>query len=198
MRRVMQANWLKLNLIILALFGFCAPLAAKPFHHEFGELREYHRHWLAVCPDKFIPTSTNSYERECWASTFSGVNGRFNGDFPGNRLTVSRDRASGILKITFVMVSEDQVDRSRRIGVTFSSGSQDDYVFGERIVTNGNVINEFTFPFADDTANMLDRMRVGTYMRMTIPLITGGEATTHFSLRGLNKALQFTQEYALP
>lgn len=29
-----------------------APAASKEFRHDFGEIRQYHQHWLRVCPEK--------------------------------------------------------------------------------------------------------------------------------------------------
>ena len=182
----------------MAAFASAGDAKAQPFHHEFGELREYHLHWLAVCPDRFVPDSTSDYERQCWASTFSGINGNFSGDFPGNRLTVGRDRQNGKIKITFVMVGEDMVDRSRRIGLTFSNGQQNHYTFGNGIITNGNVVNEFTFSNYEETLKVLEQMKARSHMLINIPLKSGDALETQFSLMGLRRAIAFTEKYAKP
>ena len=58
------------TLVSVALICSVQSPMASPFHHPFGELREYHKHWLAVCPDTFNPNSNSEYETTCWASTF--------------------------------------------------------------------------------------------------------------------------------
>lgn len=169
---------------------------AKPFHHQFGELREYHRHWLAVCPDKHDPSSPSQYQRNCWASTFTGdENGSFKGEFPGFRLSVSRNRISGKKAITFVGPLLNFIDTNQPFMLRHSNGDLDWLRFGDEITTNGDSGNEFLFANQATSTRTISKMLAGNHVTIRVPL-KSGHKDLFFSTIGLRAALKFTKEYA--
>src|SRR5690606_22770338 len=42
---------MRIAICLAALLALGGPALAQPFHHSSGEWREYHRDWLAACPD---------------------------------------------------------------------------------------------------------------------------------------------------
>ena len=75
MRHISCSRVVSIGLVVLAAIN--APALAEPFQHKFGELREYHKHWLAVCPNRHVPSEMMSYGSTCWASTYTGTDGFF-------------------------------------------------------------------------------------------------------------------------
>ncbi len=183
--------------LICALLISATSLAmARPFHHPFGELREYHRHWLAVCPDKHEPASQSEYRTNCWASTWTGNDdGTFTGGFPGDRLSVHRNRTTGELAITFVSEMVENIDKSRPIHVQFSNGSVSDYSYGASITPNRNSGNEYTFPIKMETEELVKRMKAGSHVTIIMPT-KSGDKSMFFSLIGLKSALGFLEKFA--
>lgn len=181
-----------LGLLILCVMSTAQ---ARPFHHSFGELREYHRHWLAVCPDVHEPDSASDYRNSCWASTFTGTKeGSFAGSFPGNRLSVHRNRKTGAHKITFVGTFVEKIDRSRRVRVKFSDGSVLKYTYGSGVTPNQNSGNEYTFRVKADVKDLMRRMRAGNHMTIILPT-KSGEEKMFFSLQGLGASMNFAEKY---
>jgi len=179
-----------------ALCGAWPAAEARPFHHPFGEMREYHRHWLAVCPDAHKPGSEMAYNTNCWASTWTGnEDGSFSGDFPGYRLSVHRNRTTGALSLTFVSVSAEKIDKTRPVRVKFSNGPATDYAYGTSVTPNGNIGNEYTFPIARESQALIRRMKAGNAVTITLPT-DKGETSMRFSLIGLRSALGFLKKYA--
>jgi hypothetical protein len=56
---------------LVAMLSLAGPAAAEPFHHPYGEWREYNRDWLAACPDVINEDATDFYGYSCFASTGS-------------------------------------------------------------------------------------------------------------------------------
>jgi len=190
--------FIKLTKFTLAALLWLAPTLsfAKPFHHQFEELREYHRHWLAVCPDRYDPNSNSEYYRNCWASTFTGdENGSFKGDFPGFRLSVSRNRANGNKAITFVAPLLNFIDTNQPFILIYSNGDVEWLRYGDGITTNGNSDNEFLFANPASSARNLSKMLAGNYVTIRVPL-KAGPKDLFFSTIGLRAALKFTRDFA--
>ncbi|MEM6665559.1 MAG: hypothetical protein AAF638_04070 [Pseudomonadota bacterium] len=176
--------------------GFLAQALAEPFQHSFGELREYHRHWLSVCPDTHTPGADDDYATTCWATTWTGnPDGSMDGFFPGDRLSVQRNRVTGALSITFVSVPVEEVDQDRPVEVRFSSGRIRAFAYGSAVTPNRNSGNEYTFTNPEDVADLIRCMRAGSHMTITLPT-TGDDATMQFSLWGLRRAMGFLERYA--
>lgn len=189
---------------LLAACIITLPLAAthsafaRPFHHPFGELREYHKHWLAVCPDKFNPGSRSDYKTTCWASTFTGnPDGTMNGAFPGYRLSVSRHRKTGKLAITFVSDGMESIDQTRPIKLQFSNWTILQFKYGTEVTPNRNSGNEYIFTDPAQTLDLVKRMKAANHVIIRFPL-KQGERDMQFSTIGLRNALRFTEKYASP
>jgi len=187
---------LAIALLIVFVTGASSLSLARPFHHPFGELREYHRHWLAVCPDVHKPAAQSEYQTNCWASTWTGnEDGTFTGSFPGNRLSVHRNRKTGQLAITFVSASVENIDPKRSVTVKFSDGRVSKYPYGTSVTPNRNSGNEYTFAIQTDTNNLVRAMKAGNHVTITMPT-NGTDKSMFFSLVGLTSALGFLEKYA--
>ena len=144
--------------VVAALFLNTNLAGGEPFHHPFGELREYHKHWISVCPDVHEPDSNSDYRTNCWASTWTGnEDGTMSGAFPGDRLSVHRNRTTGDMKVTIAAIFVDEIDRSRPVRVKFSGGHRAEYTFGEAFTQHQNFGNEYTFAAGDTTADIIRR-----------------------------------------
>lgn len=163
----------------------------EPFHHKFGELREYHRHWLAVCPDQADANTTSDYNRTCWASTHANKPG----EFFDERLSVSRDRFNGEFKVRFVSSAYQNLDKSRPVTVKFSDGSTMVFPFGSS-VSNTDSVNEF-FLAKDNPTPLIAAMKNTNWMKLSVP-VTDGAFQLTYSMIGLTAALGFTEKYAAP
>jgi len=182
--------------VVAALFLNTNLAGGEPFHHPFGELREYHKHWISVCPDIHEPDSNSDYRTNCWASTWTGnEDGTMSGAFPGDRLSVHRNRTTGDMKVTIAAIFVDEIDRSRPVRVKFSGGHRAEYTFGEAFIQHQNFGNEYTFAAGDTTADIIRRMRAGNHITITLPL-HNGEHAMFYSLQGLRDAMAFTEQYA--
>lgn len=162
---------------------------AEPFHHKFGELREYHQHWLAVCPNKSDAAANSDYQRTCWATTHAGNTGALFDE----RLSVSRDRFSGEFKIRFVTSAYQKLDRSKPVVVKFSNGKYQLFQFGSSVQSHES-INEFLLA-ADDPISLVQAMKKANWMTLSIPTSDGPVRET-YSMIGLTSALGFTEKYA--
>ncbi len=179
-----------LSLIGLVISFQVATAASEPFHHKFGELREYHKHWLAVCPDAYVPNSKSDYSNFCWAVTHSGKNGFF----LDNRLAVYRNRQSGQIKISFLFDAYDRIDKKQPISARFSNGEVMKFEFG-RSARQHDSINEFVIA-ADNPDEMLKVMKVSNWMQLSVPTTTQTEVI-NYSMIGVAAAMKFAEKYAL-
>ena len=183
--------------LLSTTFLFAAYVAnARPFLHPFGELREYHRHWLAVCPDAHEPGSGFEYKSNCWTSTWTGnKDGTFSGPFPGDRLSVHRNRTTGEMAITFVSEVVENINTSRPVRIRFSKGSVREYQYGTSVTPNRNSGNEYTFAVIKEVDELVQQMKAGDHLIITMPT-KSGERPMFFSLIGLTGALGFLEKYA--
>ena len=173
----------------LGLVGAPSPGQAEPFRHRFGELREYHKHWLAVCPDKHIPTSKSEYATTCWASTYRGKVGIFLID----QLSVSRNRQTGAYGITFVTDAYERREREPPVSLRFSDGTKMQFSFGNQVV-NTRSSNKFALA-ESEVDTVLAAMKRTNGMWLFLPTIRGEEAV-RYSMIGVTAALTFTRKYA--
>ena len=172
--------------ILLSQPGF-----AQPFQHKFGELREYHKHWLAVCPNTYEPNSNSDYTTSCWAVTHAGGKGFF----LSSRLTVLRNRQSGAIKITFLFDDYAKIDKGKQVNVRFSNGTKMDFAFGTSVLPRHS-INEFVIA-AENPDEMLQIMKASNWMQLKVPT-TDGVQSINYSMIGLTAAMKFTKDYAEP
>ena len=180
--------------LILALFSsvwLTQSADAEPFQHEFGELREYHKHWLAVCPNKFQPSSTNWYLRQCWVSTYTGKAGFF----LQRRLSVTRDRVTGEQAVTVIVDGYEKIEKVQPVVARFSNGSSFQFAYGKSFKQSKHA-NEFQLTI-ENTGELLTNMKQSNWMTLTIPLKSGPQVS-FYSMIGLTSALAFTKKYSRP
>ena len=187
MRHISCSRVVSIGLVVLAAIN--APALAEPFQHKFGELREYHKHWLAVCPNRHVPSEMMSYGSTCWASTYTGTDGFFLDD----RLSVARNRTTGAIGITFV--NNDTLDKSQPVNLRFSNGSPVLFSFGSQIEINGNVINEYRFVKSQDIEKLVAGMKSANRLTITLPTTNGSRRFT-YSMIGFTAALNFLENHA--
>ena len=95
---------------LVAFVLLSVPAVAEPFHHPFGEWREYNRDWLAACPDVINEDATDFYGYSCFARTGSQeLNGA---NLPAYKLTLIRNRLNGALDlaITSLVLGLTRID----------------------------------------------------------------------------------------
>jgi hypothetical protein len=151
---------------------------AKPFQHEFGELREYHKHWLGVCSDN---AATG-----CRAVTMTHTSD--DGFFLHGRLGVLQDPANGLYAIEFL--DEDDAHKPNTpVTVRFSDGSQ--LTFDNNSVARSQLVsNELVFLQQSDIKEMIQRMRARNHMTIEF-----GGSRNFYSLIGFSSAMKFMTKY---
>ncbi|OYX11462.1 MAG: hypothetical protein B7Z15_11765 [Rhizobiales bacterium 32-66-8] len=172
------------------------PSAAAPFHHPFGEWREYNRDWLAACPDVIDESATDYYGISCFASTGSQ---ELNGSkLPAYKLTLFRNRLTGDLDIAITVAADDvKADPSRPVLLIFGGEPPLRFDFTTDLETRYNTINQFYVVDAARKAALLAKMKERTSLTMTVPL-TGAidSKDVWLSLRGVSASLDFMATYA--
>jgi hypothetical protein len=184
----------------IALFATIAgiiPLAAAPFHHPFGEWREYHRDWLAACPDVINEDATDYYGFSCFASTGSQeLNGA---NLPAYKLTVFRNRLNGELDVAITVAADGvEVDTSRPLVLTFGGAAPETFDFTTDLETRYNTVNQFFIADPQRKAALLERMKERASLVLSVPLTGEAQASTEvwLSLRGVIASLDFMATYA--
>jgi hypothetical protein len=179
------------------LLASALPLAAEPFHHSFGEWREYNRDWLAACPDVIDENATDYYGFSCFASTGSEELNAAN--LPAYKLTIFRNRLTGDLDIAVTVAADGvEADTSRPLLLNFGGEAPRSFDFTKDLETRYNTINQYYVVDAARKAALLDKMKERTSVTMTVPLI-GGEVDSKdvwLSLRGVSASIDFMATYA--
>lgn len=173
------------------------PLAAEPFHHSFGEWREYNRDWLAACPDLIDEDATDYYGFSCFASTGSAeLNGA---NLPAYKLTIFRNRLTGDLDVAITVAADGVApDTTRPLLLNFGGEPPLRFDFTTDLETRYNTTNQYYVADAARKAALLDRMKERNSLTLTVPL-TGGEAASKdvwLSLRGVSASIDFMATYA--
>ena len=184
----------------IALFATIAgiiPLAAAPFHHPFGEWREYHRDWLAACPDVINEDATDYYGFSCFASTGSQeLNGA---NLPAYKLTVFRNRLNGELDVAITVAADGvETDTTRPLMLAFGGEAPESFDFATDLETRHNTTNQFFVADPARKATLLERMKERNSVLLSVPL-TGGDAASKdvwLSLRGVIASIDFMATYA--
>ncbi|NGP17461.1 hypothetical protein [Devosia aurantiaca] len=179
--------------LVLAL---ATPASAEPFHHPYGELREYNRDWLSACPDAINEDATDFYGFSCFASTGSQqLNGA---NLPAYKLTLVRNRLDGALDLAItVALDEGGYDESRPIVLRFGGQPDIELGVGEELETRYNTINQYFVLDAARAEALIDTMKERTSVTLLVPLI-GVEkpVEVRLSLRGVLASLDFMSTYA--
>ena len=181
---------------LVAFLLLSVPAAAEPFHHPFGEWREYHRDWLAACPDNIVEGSPDFYGYSCFASTGSQeVNGA---NLPAYTLTLIRNRLDGTLDLAITVAPDKgEYDASRPITLQFSGQQPVALAMGTDIETRFNTVNQFFIVDPDRLAGLIDTMTERNAVTLSVPLVGQEQpVSTWLSLRGVLASLDFMDTYS--
>jgi hypothetical protein len=181
---------------LVAFVLLSAPVAAEPFHHPFGEWREYNRDWLAACPDAIVEDASDFYGYSCFASTGSQeLNGA---NLPAYKLTLIRNRLDGSLDLA-ITVSPDsgEYDPERPIVLEFGGEAPVVLALGSGIETRFNTVNQFFIADPAQRDAIIATMKERNAVTLSVPLLGQDEPIeTWLSLRGVLASLDFMETYA--
>ncbi|HEV7344979.1 MAG TPA: hypothetical protein VGN60_05020 [Devosia sp.] len=184
--------------VVILLLATALPASAEPFHHPFGEWREYHRDWLAACPDEIDENAADYYGFSCFAST--GSQELNSAGLPAYKLTLFRNRLNGELDVAFTVAADEaQVDNSRPLLLTFGSETSESLDFSTDLETRHNTVNQFFVADPARKAALIERMKEGSAVVLTVPLDGGGQGESkqvRLSLRGVIASLDFMASHA--
>ena len=181
---------------LAALLLLTGAVSAEPFHHPYGEWREYNRDWLAACPDAINEDAGDFYGYSCFASTGSQeLNGA---NLPAYKLTLIRNRLDGTLDLA-ITVSPDrgEYDPARPITLQFGGEPPIGLAMGTGIETRFNTINQFFIADPVLRDSIIETMKERNAVTLSVPL-AGQDAPvkTWLSLRGVLASLDFMATYA--
>lgn len=181
---------------ILAIAALSAmPAAAAPFHHPFGEWREYNRDWLAACPDAIDEDATDYYGFSCFAST--GSQELNSAGLPAYKLTILRNRLTGDLDLAFTVAADDvETDTSRPLLLAFGNEPPDRLSFATDLETRYNTVNQFYVADPARKAALIEQMGERNAVVVTVPLGGGDTKEVGLSLRGVLASLDFMASHA--
>ena len=187
----------KTMLVGLLALAVVAAAAAAPFHHPYGQWREYNRDWLAACPDAIKEDGLSYEDYSCFASTGSQeLNGA---NLPAYALTLIRNRLTGDVDIAVtVALDKGEVDITRPLVLTFGGEAPERFVFATDLETRHNVSNQYFIQDGTRRDALLERMKQRNAVTLSVPL-TGADVPTRdtrLSLRGVAASLDFMTSYA--
>lgn len=177
------------------LLTFGGPVLAQPFHHHFGEWRQYNADWLSSCPDNIVEDAADFSGYSCFSST--GSQELNDANLPAYKLTLVHNRLDGEIDLAItVSPSSGQYDPDRPIILRFGGEMPIVLTMGTDMETRHNTINQFFLTGADRDA-VLDKMRERNALILSVPLI-GVEkpVESRMSLRGVLASLDFMSTYA--
>lgn len=179
-------------LLVLAL----PPVAAEPFHHPSGEWREYHRDWLAVCPDIIDEDARHYSGFSCFASTGSAELNT--AGQPAYKLTMLHNRLTGERDVAVTVATDKAlVDEKRALVIGFGNEAPERFDFSTDLETRHEVANQFFIADPARSATLLAAMVERNVMTLSVPM--EGEARPRLvklSLRGVSASLDFMASYA--
>ena len=173
------------------------PAAAAPFHHSYGEWREYNQDWLAACPDAINEGANDYYGFSCFASTGSAeLNST---SLPAWKLTLVHNRLTGVVDVAFTAAADNvDIDQSRPLLVNFGGDKPLSFDFSSDLQTRYNTINQW---FVVDPArrdDLVHTMKSRNALTLSVPLTELDEPsrTVWLSMRGVTASLDFMASYA--
>lgn len=185
------------HLARLAAFALLAvPVSAEPFHHPFGEWREYNRDWLAACPDAIDEDAADYYGYSCFASTGSPTLNA--AGLPAYKLTVIRNRLDGTLDIAITIAPDaGRYDEARPMTLRFQGAAPIALWMGKEIETRHATVNQFFIAPSDLRDSLLDTLKDRASLTLAVPLDDRQKPVeTRLSLQGLMASLDFMDTYA--
>lgn len=187
----------RIGSVFIVFLLSCLPAAAEPFHHPFGEWREYHRDWLAACPDIIDESATNYYGFSCFAST--GSQELNSANLPAYKLTLLRNRLNGELDLAITVAADGvEADTTRPLVLAFGGEAPEAFTFGQDLETRYNTANQYFVADPARKAALIERMKERNALLLTVPLTGGGQASREvwLSLRGVIASLDFMAAHA--
>ncbi|ODT79593.1 MAG: hypothetical protein ABS76_18600 [Pelagibacterium sp. SCN 64-44] len=172
------------------------PGAAEPFHHPFGEWREYNRDWLAACPDAIDEDAADYYGFACFASTGSAeLNAAGQ---PAYKLTLVHNRLTGARDVALsVAANGAMVDEKCPLLMAFGSAKPERFDFSADLEIRYAAANQYFIADPSRSAAVLAAMMERNAVTLSIPM--QGEAAPRvvkLSLRGVSASLDFMATYA--
>ena len=184
------------GLVLIAALGAVFPAVAEPFHHPYGEWREYHRDWLAACPDAINEDATDFYGVSCFASTGSAELN--SAGLPAYKLTIMRNRLSGDMDVAITLAADkDDTDMRRPLTLSFGGGLVESFDFETDLETRYNTTNQFYIADPVRKAKLLDLMSERNAVTLGLPLTTPlPNKQVRLSLRGVLASIDFMATYS--
>lgn len=181
---------------LAAFLLLVGPALSEPFHHPFGEWREYNRDWLAACPDAIDEDSADYYGYSCFAST--GSQAQNSAGLPAYKLTLIRNRLNGELDLAITIALDDaRMDERRPLQLLFGNDERVSLSVGAELETRFNVVNQYFVADAGIEADLIARMKEGASVRLLVPLVGEEEPEeVWLSLQGVLASLDFMAAYA--
>jgi hypothetical protein len=180
--------------LLLAAVLSC-PVAAEPFRHSSGEWREYHRDWLASCPETIIEDAPDFYGYSCFASTGSAELN--SASLPAYKLTLIRNRLDGELDVALTVAADGVVvDETRPLVVSFGGEAPVRLHFGTDLETRFNTTNQYFIADPARRDRLFEQLKARNAVTLTIPVEGGGSREVRLSLRGVLASVDFMQTYA--
>ena len=176
---------------LAAFLLLVSPAAAEAFTHSSGEWREYHRDWLAACPDAIVEGSSDFYGYSCFASTGSQLKNGAN--LPAFKLTLIRNRLDGDLDLAITIATDKgSYDETKPMQLQFSGDAPVKLTMGTDIETRSNVTNQYFITDPVLEADLIERLKQRTSLKLVVPM-TGQQAPTGvwLSLQGVMASLDF-------
>ncbi|GLQ54870.1 hypothetical protein [Devosia nitrariae] len=180
---------------------FASPAVGEPFHHPFGEWREYNRDWLAVCPDEIKEDEADAdyYYVSCFASAATGALN--DGGQSLYKLTLILNRLDGELDVAFSDQANDgaSFDRSRPLRIRFGSDEPMFFSYGVDLETRYTTVNQYFVSDPQKRDALVEAMKAKASATLTIPVAGGApDATTEIrlSMQGVLASLDFMNAYA--
>ena len=183
------------NAICLAALVLAGPALAEPFHHAYGEWREYNRDWLAACPDIIDEDGPDFYAYSCFASTGSAeLNGA---SLPAYKLTLIRNRLDGTLDVAITVApTTGAYDADRAMELHFGGAAPLALRLGESLETRFNTTNQF-FVLEPQRTGLIEKMQERTAVTLAVPLEGRPRPVeSRLSLQGVMASLDFMETYA--
>ncbi|MEL6968211.1 MAG: hypothetical protein AAGM04_12590 [Pseudomonadota bacterium] len=159
--------------ILTAVLALSQSARAGPFKHAFNEIRQYHQHWLRVCP--------MDGDRLCRAVTYTRTSG--DGFFLEGRLSIERTAAGYAMRFLDEGVAGIEA-RGKAISYTFVFSN------GEQVtaqLSSNNVVSERETTDQSTINTLLPLMKAANWVRIAA-IGSGGQGQT-YSLLGLSAAL---------
>jgi len=180
----------------LAALLLAGPAQAEPFHHPFGEWREYNRDWLAACPDAINEDAPDFQGYSCFASTGSAALNAAN--LPAYKLTLIRNRLNGALDLAITVAADGAVyDQARPIELRFGGEPPIRLSMGTDLEIRHNTTNQFFVIGEQTRAALIEKMQERTALVLAVPLEGVVQpAEIRLSLQGVMASLDFMSAYA--